>query len=120
MMMPFRQKTFFSVVGFVQKAFAAVCLAATVVVAVIAQSADVRAQGASQEQLFQQIMQQPANHDLTFEYVRVATARGDYEAAIGALERLLFYNPGLTQIKYELGSLYFRLGSFDMARRYFK
>jgi hypothetical protein len=80
-----------------------------------------RAQVASQQdQLFQQMMLQPTNHDLTLQFVRVATARGDYEAAIGALERLLFYNPNLTQVKYELGSLYFRLGSYEMARRYFK
>lgn len=80
-----------------------------------------RAQDATQQQaLFQQMMRQPANHDITFEYARVATARGDYEAAIGALERLLYYNPRLTQVKYELGSLYFRLGSYAMAKRYFK
>ncbi len=80
-----------------------------------------RAQAASeQQQLFQQMMLQPANHDITFRYVHVATARGDYEAAIGALERLLFYNPQLTQVKYELGALYYRLGSYEMARRYFK
>jgi hypothetical protein len=78
------------------------------------------AQDASQQnQLFQQMLRNPTNHELTFDYVRVATARGDYEAAIGALERLLFYNPKLTQVKYELGALYFRLGSYEMAKRYF-
>jgi len=75
---------------------------------------------ARQDQLFQQMVRNPKNHELTFEFVRVATARGDYEAAIGALERLLFYNPKLTRVKYELGALYFRLGSYEMARRYFK
>lgn len=80
-----------------------------------------RAQDASQQdQLFQQMVRNPKNHELTFEFVRVATARSDYEAAIGALERLLFYNPKLTRVKYELGALYFRLGSYEMARRYFK
>ncbi|RTL49670.1 MAG: tetratricopeptide repeat protein [Bradyrhizobiaceae bacterium] len=78
------------------------------------------AQDAAQQQaLFQRMVQQPTNYDVTFEFVRVATARGDYEAAIGALERLLFYNPRLTQVKYELGALYFRLGSYEMAKRYF-
>ena len=79
------------------------------------------AQDASeQNRLFQQMVRDPTNHDLTFEYARVATARTDYEAAIGALERLLFYNPKLTRVKYELGALYFRLGSYEMAKRYFK
>jgi hypothetical protein len=74
---------------------------------------------AEQNALFQRMVQNPANHDVTFEYARVATARGDYEAAIGALERLLYYNPRLTRVKYEIGVLYFRLGSYAMARRYF-
>ena len=120
MNMPIRQNGyFFGKIG--QRALGAVCTFAIVVVAMAFQTASVRAQDVSQqEQLFQQMMLQPGSHDLTFAYVRVATARGDYEAAIGALERLLFYNPNLVQVKYELGSLYFRLGSFEMARRYFK
>lgn len=82
---------------------------------------DALAQEASEQQnLFQQMVRNPSNHDVTFAYVKVATARGDYEAAIGALERLLFYNPKLTRVKYELGALYFRLGSYEMAKRYFK
>lgn len=85
------------------------------------QLGDARAQDASvQDQLFQQMVRNPGNHEITFSYVKVATERGDYEAAIGALERLLFYNPKLTRVKYELGALYFRLGSYEMARRYFK
>ena len=73
-----------------------------------------------QNALFQRMVLNPANHDVTFEFARVASARGDYEAAIGALERLLYYNPRLTRVKYEIGALYFRLGSYAMARRYFK
>lgn len=85
------------------------------------QLSDARAQDAStQDQLFQQMVRNPANHEITFAYVKVATERGDYEAAIGALERLLFYNPKLTRVKYELGALYFRLGSYEMAKRYFR
>jgi hypothetical protein len=74
---------------------------------------------AEQAQLFQQMLANPANIQITFAYVKVATDRGDYEAAIGALERILFYQPGLARVKYELGSLYFRLGSYEMAKRYF-
>ncbi|WP_048757257.1 hypothetical protein, partial [Afipia felis] len=73
-----------------------------------------------QNRLYQQMVRNPTNHEITFEYARVATANTDYEAAIGALERLLFYNPKLTRVKYELGALYFRLGSYEMAKRYFK
>ena len=73
-----------------------------------------------QQQLFERTIREPMNHELTFEYVRVAVGNGDFEAAIGALERLLFYNPHLTRVKYELGTLYFRMGSYEMAKRYFK
>jgi hypothetical protein len=73
-----------------------------------------------QQRLFERMVQQPTNYVATIAYVRVATERGDYEGAIGALERLLYYNPNLALVKYELGTLYFRLRSFEMARRYFR
>jgi hypothetical protein len=75
--------------------------------------------GSEQEQLFQKMLQNPKDLAVTFAYVQVAKANGDYEAAIGALERVLFFQPGLARVKYELGALYFRLGSYEMARRYF-
>ncbi len=56
-----------------------------------------RAQDATlqQEILFQQTLSDPANIEASFAFARVATANGDYEAAIGALERILFFQPGL-------------------------
>jgi len=85
-------------------------------------AASARAQDAAAEQdaLFQRVLGNPQDLEATFDYVRVATARGDHEAAIGALERILFFRPGLARVKYELGALYFRLKSYEMARRYFK
>lgn len=75
---------------------------------------------AEQQALFARTLREPTNHELTFTFVRVATANGDFEAAIGALERLLFFEPRLTRVKYELGVLYQRLGSFEMAARYYR
>ncbi|HEX3710305.1 MAG TPA: tetratricopeptide repeat protein [Pseudolabrys sp.] len=72
-----------------------------------------------QQRLYQRMVANPTNYDITSAYVRAAIANGDYEAAIGALERLLFYNPNLAHVKYELGTLYYRLGAYEMARRYF-
>jgi len=96
-------------------------ICAVCALAVIAGANDVCAQVATdQERLFQQMLLNPGNHEVTFAYVKAATERGDYEAAIGGLERLLFYNSKLTRVKYELGALYFRLGSYELARRYFK
>src|ERR1700752_871645 len=57
-----------------------------------------------QQRLFAQTARQPKNYDVPLAQVRVAPPNGDYEAAIGALERMLFYNPRLGRVKYELGT----------------
>lgn len=97
-------------------------VAAVVAVACIAAARPGHAEDAvlQQEILFQQTLHQPGNLEAAFAFARVATANGDYEAAIGALERVQFFQPGLARVKYELGALYFRLRSYEMARRYFK
>jgi hypothetical protein len=74
---------------------------------------------AQYEALFQQTLRDPGNLDASFRFAEVASAIGDQEAAIGALERMLFFNPQLARVKLELGVLYFRLGSYEMARSYF-
>ncbi len=43
---------------------------------------------------------------------------GDIESAISTYEQLLFYNPKLSQTRFQLGVLYYELGSYDMARGY--
>jgi Tetratricopeptide repeat len=62
----------------------------------------------------------PTDHENTYAYVRASITARDYEAAIAALERILQYNPGLSRAKYELGVLYFRLGSFAKAVLHFE
>jgi hypothetical protein len=69
--------------------------------------------------LFKRMLVKPNDLDATFRYSEIETKLGDYEAAIGALERMLFYNQNLPRVKLELGLLYFRLRSFEMARSYF-
>src|SRR5579871_1663950 len=70
--------------------------------------------------LFKAMYKDPSNLDLSFRFAEQAVARGDFEAAIGALERMLFYNPNLPRVKLELGVLYFKLGSYDLAKGYFE
>ena len=70
--------------------------------------------------MFRQVLREPANLDLSFRFAEAAVRAGDHEAATGALERMLFYNPNLPRVKLELGILYFRLGSYEMARSYFQ
>ncbi|MCP9630145.1 hypothetical protein NML43_23890 [Rhodopseudomonas palustris] len=68
--------------------------------------------------LFAQMYQRPSDLDVSFKFAHEAVARGDYEAAIGALERMLFFNPDLPRVKLELGVLYFKLASYEIARGY--
>jgi len=74
---------------------------------------------AEQDQLFQRMLREPGNLDVAFAYAAVSARLGDNEAAATALERMLLFNPNLPRIDLELGALYFRMGSFDLARDYF-
>jgi hypothetical protein len=74
---------------------------------------------AQKSALFQQMLNNPANLDIAFSYADVATQLGDYEAAVSTLERMLLFNPNLPRVQLELGVLYFRMGSFELARDYF-
>lgn len=69
--------------------------------------------------LFKRMFADPGNVEITFRFAALATRIGDYEAAIAALERILYFNPNLARVKLELGELYFKLGAYEMARSYF-
>ena len=70
------------------------------------------------DQLLHEMLRDPTNIDLTLRYAKLATEQENYEAAITALERLLFFNPTLARPRLELGVLYYRLGSYTQARSY--
>ncbi|HEY1795002.1 MAG TPA: tetratricopeptide repeat protein [Stellaceae bacterium] len=72
------------------------------------------------EALFQQMLHDPSNLDVTFAYADAAAKLGDNEGAVSALERMLLFNPDLPRVDLELGVLYFRMGSFDVAESYFQ
>lgn len=74
---------------------------------------------ARKEALFQQMLKNPANLDVTFAYADAAAKLGDYEGAVSALERMLLFNPSLPRVQLELGALYFRMGSYTISRSYF-
>lgn len=69
--------------------------------------------------LFKRMFANPRDMEATFRFAEVATRLGDYEAAIGALERVLMFNPNLPRVKIQLGALYQRIGGKEMARTYF-
>ena len=83
-------------------------------------SADERARlEAKKAALFHEMLRNPANLDATFAYAEAAAKLGDNEAAVSAFERMLLFNPNLPRVDLELGTLYFRMGSFEIARSYF-
>jgi tetratricopeptide (TPR) repeat protein len=69
--------------------------------------------------LFKRLLLKPDDLDAGFRYAELETELGDYEAAIGALERMLYYNPNLPRVKLQLGVLYFQVRFYEMARNYF-
>jgi hypothetical protein len=83
-------------------------------------SVDAAALKQQQDALFQRILKNPTDLDATFKHAEVSAALGDFEAAIGSLERMLFFNPDLPRVRLELGVLYFRLGSYELSRSYFE
>jgi hypothetical protein len=65
------------------------------------------------------MLQDPSNLDVAFEYASLSSQVGDYEAAISTLERMLIFAPNTPRLQLELGILYYKLGSYDVARSYF-
>jgi hypothetical protein len=97
---------------------ATICLTTTFAWSQNAPSSDADARATS-DLLFKRMLVKPDDLDASFEYAQIETRLGDYEAAIGALERMLYYNPNLPRVKLELGALYFKLKSYQLARTYF-
>jgi len=69
---------------------------------------------------FDAMMEDLANPERSFEFVQVAVKTGDLRGAIAALERILKIQPDLSNIKLELGLLYLRVASPDLAANYIR
>jgi tetratricopeptide (TPR) repeat protein len=67
---------------------------------------------------FQAMLADPGDLDKAFAFADLAIQIGDFEGAIAAMERMLLVNSNLPWVKLELGVLYYRLGSFAIARTY--
>lgn len=70
--------------------------------------------------LFQKMLNNPDDLDTMFEFAKVATRLQRYEPAISTLERMLVYNQNLPRVRLELGVLYYRMGSYEVAESYFQ
>ena len=69
---------------------------------------------------FQDSLRNPADPATVLRYAEAAVKVNDLEGAISALERLLLINGDQPRVKLELGTLYYRLGSYEAARAYFE
>ncbi len=67
---------------------------------------------------FKHSYENPGNVDAALTYAAEAVKIGDYEAAIPPLERILMFNPKLSEVRLEVGVLYYLLNSSDMARKH--
>ena len=75
-----------------------------------AQSADIE-----RSRLADYVRTHPTDYDAAYRYVLLSSDARDYEAGIGALERMLMFNPRLSRARKELGFLYARLGAYQTA-----
>lgn len=64
------------------------------------------------------MLDDPENLDKIVQFARIATELGEYEVAVGALERLLLYASDSATVRADLGFLYYRLGSYEVAKYY--
>src|SRR5262245_33261368 len=67
---------------------------------------------------FQAMLAQPGNLEVAMSYAAAATKVGDYEGAVSTYEGILMADNNQPRVKMELGLLYYRLKSYEMARLY--
>jgi tetratricopeptide repeat protein len=70
------------------------------------------------DELFQQLLKDPKNVDLTFRYAQAAIKSGNIEGAISSLERLLLLDRNFPGVKVQLAELYADIKSYNMAKTY--
>jgi hypothetical protein len=69
---------------------------------------------------FRETLRNPSDPQTIVRYADLAVKVGDLEAAVTALERLLLIEGDQPRVRLELGLLYFRLRSYEVARAYFE
>ena len=75
---------------------------------------------ARRKALFSKMMADPSNAQLALKYAALASKAGDLEGAISTLERVAIFAPDLARVKLDLGVLYYRLKSYQLAQVYFE
>ncbi|MGJ0506477.1 MAG: tetratricopeptide repeat protein [Methylocystis sp.] len=94
---------------------ATACVASSLCAPAAAQ--DLRAE---RDRLAAHIQANPEDDEATYRFVVIATELRDYEGGVGALERLLMFNPNLSRARKELGFLYARLGNWELSAQHLR
>ncbi|MBI3517666.1 MAG: hypothetical protein HY060_26835 [Proteobacteria bacterium] len=114
------------VVGIIKKKPSAAAALVSGMIAAAGASQPAAGQGITEERYralydsaFGAVYAKPDDLQAVLEFAKIALLAGDLEGAIGALERVLIFNPNLAEVQFQLGQLYRALGSYDAARLYF-
>jgi hypothetical protein len=86
----------------------------------VAATGDSAALRAELDAIYQRLLVDPSDQALNRRMIDVALALEDYDAAIGAVERLIFYDPGNAALQLEAARLYLQIKSYAAASGYLK
>jgi tetratricopeptide (TPR) repeat protein len=84
----------------------------------LAQTQDKAALQAELDRAYERLLVDPSDRALNRRMIDIAVALEDYDAAIGAVERLIFYEPGNASLQLEAARFYFAIGSYAAASGY--
>lgn len=87
-------------------------------VAAPAATEDPEALRAELNAIYQRLLVDPSDRDLNRRMIDIAVAIEDYDAAIGAVERLIFYDPTNAALQLEAARLYMQIKSYAAASGY--
>ena len=66
---------------------------------------------------FDDVLKDPDNVEINFDYARTQVAQGDLKGAVATLERMLLNNPELAQVRLFYAIVLYRLDSLDESER---
>ena len=70
--------------------------------------------------IYQRLLSDPSDRALNRRLIEIAMQLEDYDAAIGAVERLIFYDPNNVELQLEAARLYLLIKSYAAASGYLK
>src|SRR4051794_3576940 len=70
--------------------------------------------------IYRRLLSDPSDRALNRRLIDIAVTLKDYDAAIGAVERLIFYEPGNAGLQLEAAHLYIQIKSYAAAAGYLK